>query len=306
MQLDKSHLKTALTIVKRLFTPASFFFIFYFSWLNRELLSEMLAVVDPIPIIFAIFLWGLLHALAPLSPKLIFESLGVELTYSELLGIHISRLPARYLPGGIWHTVGRISDYFTLGITKKQLAIFALIETLFPCIITLMIGGGYLWMAGTHHNQVISNIEGLLACISLLLLITLPVILKIRFSVYLKSKFYRNYFFLIIISVFFWANASISFLFYYTAVSLSLSQMPLPDIAATYIFSWGIGYISIFAPQGIGVLEFVAGNLMELPISLGGAVAFLAGFRVVAFAADGLSWSIYKLVMMFNPKKELH
>lgn len=302
MQFDHPHLKTIVNKTKALYTPVTLVFILYFSWSNRELLSKMFSVVDPVKIIVAIALWLLLHLLAPFSPKLIFKSMGLRFRYFDLLNIHISRLPARYLPGGIWHTVGRLSDYHSSGITKRQLAIFALIETLFPCVITLLIGGGYLWIAGKHTTHVISNAAGTLACISFLITTCLPYLLKNKCYSLLDSTFLFNYILLVMTSITFWIIASISFIFYYSSVSIDTSRMLWLDIAATYIFSWAIGYISIFAPQGIGVFEVVAGKLLELPITLGGAVAFLAGFRLVALAADGLAWSLFKSAQIIFQK----
>jgi len=126
----------------------------------------------------------------------------------------------------------------------------------------------------------------------------IPFVAKWRLSSILNNTFIY-YSLLILLSVFFWIIASSSFLFYYNCVSLDTSPMSYIRIAATYIFSWGIGYISIFAPQGIGVFEVVAGKIMALPMSLGGAIAFLAGFRIVVLMADMLVWGLYRFLNLF-------
>jgi hypothetical protein len=76
-------------------------------------------------------------------------------------------------------------------------------------------------------------------------------------------------------------------------------------IIFSYIFSWGIGYISIFAPQGIGVFEIVAGNILPIPMNLGGAVAFIAGFRIIILIADCLTWITYNLIKLIFKKQSL-
>jgi len=287
-----------LRFVKLLYIPVTFIFIFYFSWVNRQLLVELLTIADFNFIAIAVLLWTSLHLLAPLSPKIIFSSLGFTISYKNLLFIHVSRLPARYLPGGIWHTVGRLTDYHSYGVSKKQLTILIFIETFFPCFITLFIGGGYLYFSS--EQNALSVIEGLLSGISLLILLLIPFMASWRLSSYWKKNFTHCYFSLIAVSIVFWFIASLSFLFYYSSVSFDMTNIPLIKIASTYIFSWGIGYISIFAPQGIGVLEVVAGKLMELPMALGGAIAFLAGFRLVALAADSLAWLTYRLFLLIH------
>jgi len=280
-----------LRLIKIFYTPLTLIFILYFSWTNRELLFKLIDVADISCIILSILFWCILHLLSPLPPKIVFSCMGYKVPYSRFLQIHISRLPARYLPGGIWHTVGRLRDYHAHGISKNQVAIFTLIETLFPCIITFLLGGGYLWLTSEH--EIIYNMVGTLAAASLCILVFLPLWVNKKFSNYLTENFYIIYFLLVFLSILFWITASASFVFYYSSMAATLLPAHLIKIAATYIFSWGVGYISIFAPQGIGVFELVAGKIMDLPMTLGGAISFLAGFRIVAFAADVLSWLAY-------------
>jgi hypothetical protein len=296
-------MKKILFIIKLIYLPVSLSFILYFIWVNQQLLVKMINVANLCFLALAVVLWGVLHFLAPLSTGIIFSCMGTNIPYSKLLKIYISKLPAKYLPGGIWHTVGRLSDYHYLGIPKRQLSILAIVDTFSPCLITFLLGGGYLWLFSKH--MVISTIEGLLALISLCTLILLPFFVKKPFVVFGRKKFIEHYISLILLSFSFWFLASISFIFYYSSVSFNTSHLSLPHIAATYIFSWGIGYISIFAPQGIGVFEVVAGKLMEFPISLGGAVAFLAGFRVIALMADIAVWIVYFLFGNSHRKQEV-
>jgi len=53
----------------------------------------------------------------------------------------------------------------------------------------------------------------------------------------------------------------------------------------------------VFAPQGIGVFEVVAGELLRGSIALGGVAALLAGFRVVIFTADLFAWLLGRLLV---------
>ncbi len=294
-------LKRTLYIIKLLYTPVSFLFIFYFAWLNREILIKIFAVADSGFLVAAVFLWGLLHLLAPLAPKIFFASFGSSIPYTELLTIYIVRLPARYLPGGIWHTVGRLADYYQLGISKNHLALLALVDTFFPCLITMFLGGGLLWFTGDKNS--LFSLKVLPAIISLCALLLIPFIVKRLSSSPWGKNFIFYYSLLTLLSIVFWLIASISFLLYYSSVSFNMTQLSLLHVAATYIFSWGVGYISVFAPQGIGVFEVVAGKLLTLPMTLGGAVAFLAGFRLVALAADGLAWLIYRILLLISTKR---
>lgn len=282
--------RKAIHFAKLIYTPLSFSFIFYFAWTNRALLLEMMILVDQQLILLSVLAWSTLHLISPLLTKIASRLLNFNLGYRLLLGIYISRLPARYLPGGVWHTVGRLADYHHHGMGKKELTQLALIETLLPALITFVMGGGYLWLVGT--TSFVKSIKGILAVTSCFLLLIGPLFFK-RIEKEQPREKYAYYSLLILASGFFWLIASMSFVFYYWSLSLNLPQNSVSAIAATYIFSWGIGYISIFAPQGIGIFELVAGKLLTLPMSLGGTIAFLAGFRIVVLFADCLTWVTY-------------
>lgn len=290
-ELFRRNAKGILRLAKIFYTTITFFFIMYFSWTNKELLEKMIKSADISFLFFSLSTWCILHLLSPFSPKVVFAGLGYQMPYKHLLFIHLSRLPARYLPGGIWHTVGRLKDYHSYGIPRNQLAIFTLIETLFPCIITFFLGGSYLCLASEHNS--IYNIPCILAIISSCILVITPYWALKKLRNYLTSNFHFIYLLLALLSISFWVIASISFVFYYLSMVEYISSISLTKIAATYIFSWGVGYVSIFAPQGIGIFELVAGKMMEIPLTLGGAISFLAGFRIVAFGADCLTLLIY-------------
>ncbi len=76
---------------------------------------------------------------------------------------------------------------------------------------------------------------------------------------------------------------------------LALQAAPL-ETAGAYLFSWGLGFISIFAPQGIGVFEVVAADLMRGAGTLMSVAALLAGFRLVILAADAVVFAALHLL----------
>lgn len=300
MASHKTLLSQSLNIVKLLYTPISLIFIVYFAYINKELLKKMVEVADWHLILISISLWCLLHLLSPISPKIILAILGSKITYSNLLRIHISVLPSKYLPGGIWHTVGRMTAYYSHGVPKKKLAFLAIIETFSPCVLTLFFGGGILWLTG--DKRLLSCIEGILSLVNFIILLVAPFIVRWKLPSYWNINLLYSYLAIILISIFFWLIASASFLSYYTSASVTNAPFSLLQAAAIYIFSWGIGYISIFAPQGIGVFEAVASKLLPLPMTFGGTVAFLAGFRILILIADAITWISYRLYMALFQK----
>ena len=281
-------LKRIIEICKYIYTPLIFACIFYYIFKNSDLLVDLFSKAKPLFLIYAVLLWASLHLLAPLSPLLILRCLGYSLPYKKLLGIYIARLPARYLPGGIWHTVGRLADYRSCGIAKRHISFLAFFETIFPIPATFFIGGTLLWINSPRPLPYSLDIISTIASCTILLV---PFFLLIwnPFKKYPPSRnsfFYLN---LLLLSFIFWSLAASSFIFYFNSVALDkTAQQSLFSLAGAYIFSWGTGYIAIFAPQGIGVFEVIAGKLIDLPLNLGSSVAFLAGFRLIALLADFL------------------
>lgn len=291
----KKTLNKALEVIKAVYTPLSLMFIGYFFWLNRGLIADVLAVSNVACLFPAVVCWSVLHLLSPLAPRIVFTHLGSRLNYKQLLTIHIKQIPARYLPGGVWHTVGRMSAYHLSGVSKKSVALYAVIETASPLVVTLFIGGACLWISGVSREWAL--LFGAAALLQLGVIVLLPLAAHAFRLVQFTRQRLLGYGLFLGIAVIFWLVATVSFLLYYYAFAPAPLQAggwePL-HIIGSYLFSWGVGYAAVFAPQGIGVFEVVAGKLIKLPVDLGGAVVFMAGFRLVAFAADLGVWGLYK------------
>lgn len=285
--------RRCLTIIKYIYTPLVLLCILSFILENRSLLSDLFIDTNIKFMISAIFSWATLHFLAPLLAYFFFKAKNCSLQYTNLLDIYIARLPAKYLPGGIWHTVARMHDYHVQGMSKTNISHLALFETIFPIPFTFFTG------------LILLSIETLLPLpqylvsfflFSSAVFLILPFVFsRIMWPESNNSRAY--YFFLILLSVFFWLIASLSFFLYLHSFPLTgANQYSFLTVSGAYIFSWGTGYISLFAPQGIGVFEVVMANIINLPINLGSSVAFLAGFRLVALIADFIIFFIYKLL----------
>ncbi len=295
--------KKIIVVCKYIYTPLILACILFYVFQNRVLLVDLFSKSNPLFLISAVLLWGSLHLLAPLSPKLILQGLGYSLTYKKLLKIYITRLPARYLPGGVWHTVGRLADYHSCGIAKRHLTSLAFFDTFFPIPVTFFIGGTLLliYSPETLPGSLAKN-SSIVSFVVLLLPVLIFLWISLRNKVHIKNLF--RYLFLLFLAVVFWFLAAASFLFYLYSVSINESgQHHFLAVAGAYIFSWGAGYVAVFAPQGIGVFEVVAGKLLNLPMHLGSTIAFLAGFRLIALLADVTVYLLYNLLILKRDKE---
>jgi hypothetical protein len=278
--------------LKLLFTPLAFAFLLYFGWQSRVELAELISSASLPSLCFAAIVWASLHAVSPIFAATVLSACGSKVSWSQAFATHAARLPARYLPGGIWHTVGRVLDYRELGVSARHLSAFVILENGLAAAVTLAIGGAIVFsIRGTDS---LAYLAGLTSLASLLAIPIIVLFLNARIlqqpdrlsaQALLKS---------ILVLIVFWAGATFAFLLYLHAFPTSTGAYSNIEMGGIYLFSWGVGFLAIFAPQGIGVFELVASELMDSPIGFMGLAALIAGFRVVVLVADVLVWLIYQ------------
>ena len=273
-----------LRVAKHIFLPIALAFLAYFAWESRELLVDVVRNARPLTLAMSVLVWMLMHASAPLFSMLVFRARNVALSYKAAARIHIANLPARYVPGGIWHTVGRIAGFREMDINQRDISIFVFLENVLAICVAFVIGGSLL--AGIRGLDGWGQIAALSAIVGALLLLTSPFILSLR-VIQGDDRFpTRDFVAVTIVTAISWCVAATAFVLYLSAFpGLAIEAAPL-ESAGAYLFSWGVGFISIFAPQGIGVFEVVAADLMRGDSALMSIAALLAGFRLIILAAD--------------------
>lgn len=278
--------------LKLLFTPVALAFLLYFIWQSRSELAGLLSNASIPSLLFAAMLWSLLHTLSPLFAVLVFNACGAKVSWRQAFATHAARLPARYLPGGIWHTVGRVMDYRAQGVEARLLSAFVLLENGLAAAFTLAAGGAIVFvMKGSESLGTIAgflSLAGVIAIPAIFMTVNSRILRptdRLSVSAYLKCT---------ALVMLFWSIAALAFLLYLNAFSASTGPYSPIEMAGIYLFSWGVGFVAIFAPQGIGVFESVASELMASPIGFMGLAALIAGFRVVILIADIAIWLVYQ------------
>lgn len=280
--------------VKLLFTPVAIAFLLYFCWQARDTLGELLRQASWVMLLIAALVWALLHLLTPLIAVSVLNGCGSKVSWRQALATHASRLPARYVPGGVWHTVGRVMDYHEQGVKPRHLTAFVLLENGLAAAMTLSIGGAVVFaLRGDDTVGSIAGLASIAAFVGLLAMYfvvnrkVLPAPDKLSAGSYLSS---------LLVTAVFWVGATLAFLAYLHAFPAATGDYTSVEMGGIYLFSWGVGFAAIFAPQGIGVFEIVASELMRGPIGIMGLAALIAGFRVVVGVADLTVWSLYQLL----------
>lgn len=264
-------------------------FLAAFAWRSRGQLATVLAAADLSLLAAAVGLWALIHSLSPLFTVLMLRGCGRSLGYREAFAIHAGRLPAKYLPGGIWHTVARVSDYRRGGLDSRLIVSYLLIENLCGAAGTLSLGG--LVVASLPSVEDSTRWVALAAAAgSLGVLALLPPLLK-RFALPSGERLaWRGYLQGLACLFCYLCLLGSSFSVFLRGLDAAPADLSPLATGGIYLFAWGVGFLALFAPQGIGVSELVAGHLLGGAMTLSVWMALLAGFRVVVLLGDLLAW----------------
>jgi hypothetical protein len=296
-----SLLKKTIRASKLIFTPLAFVFLCYFAWHSRQQLTLLINNANLTFFITSFCLWMFLHLLSPIFTLAIFNGWGKKKIYSRLLFIHVSRLPAKYIPGGIWHSVARWSAYKELGLNSKNILAYFFLENTLVALIALTLGAFLI----LFNLEIFTTIHFILSFIWLtgaVIIILIPIAVRYIkiFNQYSVSLGY--YYFAALSMLLNLLFASLSFLFFLEAFSELEIASEVLNTAGVYIFSWGVGFLAIFAPQGIGVSEYVAANLLTSNMSTFQFIALLSSFRILVLFADLFTWLIAKSFCSIIPK----
>lgn len=273
---------------KWLFTSIALAFLVMAVWKSQLLILNTLAHSMPVYLILSVLVWMAAHLLSPVFSYIVLNGCGVKVEYRQILDLHLRYLPARYIPGGVWHTVGRVSGLHYIGVDPRHLSSLVIFENLVAVGVALTAGGGLIGLQ--QYGRSWQPVAMLTAVVSLVILVSCPIFVN-RFILKPVVKIcYRNYTAAVMISIIFWFFATTSFLLFIFSLPNSFTISTWPEIAGAYLFSWGMGYIAIFAPQGVGVFEVVAANIIPTHLAFSAVVALLAGFRLVVILADVLMW----------------
>jgi len=248
--------KKFLRIIKWVWIIAVILAGSYYLITNWEKMVEIFAMVPKLNLLysalFIIFGKFCLFLLAKYSV----DREGFHLPYQQVFFIVATTQLGKYIPGGVWHFVGRYNAYQNeeISLTKSTKAMIS--ENLWLLSGALMVGAsfgiysklGKDFLAGNGLSvpfPVLYNMFIFLLWV--LLLIGYEAILQRKFPSIKTLKLLK----LILNQTLTWAFLGISFLFIFPENSLSL----LPDAVFGFAISWAIGYIAIFAPGGIGIRE---------------------------------------------------
>lgn len=279
------------------FLPLAFGCLCYFVWGARHTLISVFGSARVTYLAAAIAGWCMVHLMAAAFAVAALNGCGARIGYAAALRIHVLNLPARYLPGGIWHTVGRVADFAGQGVGRRQLTAFVLLENALAAAVTLMFGGASVWHF--HATQEWGEIALLGALGGALALSLIPILFRRSALAELSPAAYVK---MVSAMLIFWLVAATTFVLFSYSFPNVIDSTSFPEVGGAYLFSWGVGYIAFFAPQGLGIFEAVAGSVLRSALSFGELVSVVVGFRMVVLFADVITWGIGVIVWGMRQK----
>ncbi len=284
-------MKTALLWFQRLFLVCSIAFLITVFFQNRADVLSVFAVASYSGLIVAIMFWMLATLVMPAIACTILRDRGNSTTFRTLLAIHLNRIPSKFLPGGVWQTFARAYDMSSIGISKTDIGLVVLYENTYSIILAASVSTLGIYLLDDN---------GLYSSLALILFLgsiaTVPLAFAFRKRSFILSA--KGYVWLTIISIVFWSLASSAFYSYIWAIGLVEGTENGFLTLMHYLFSYVVGFVSIFAPQGIGVFEVVFTELSAFDLPRTQIIVLVAGFRVLVMLSDMLTWIGFILLRM--------
>lgn len=224
-------------------------------------------------------------------------SFGEPVSFRASLAATFGSLPARYLPGSVWYAVSRVALLSSAGARRSTLAAVAALETVLVPVVGFALGG--LLLALTAGTAALS-LPLLVLAVVLALCTTPPVVNRLlRVVARLRPSLgvppvlaWPAHLRLVGWVAAFWCASGSVFALYLTAFP-ALDAGSWLTVAGAYMVAWGVGWLAIFAPQGIGVFEVTLAALLGGALSgsafsggVGGVLVLLAGYRALIAVRD--------------------
>lgn len=298
--------------MKRIFSYIStlliFGFLFFNAYRNWDSISSVNWQFGFLRAVVVLVLIVLIQFANIIAWHLIMKSLGMKLDFKKNSKIWVLSNLSRLLPGVIWQYVSRVFLLSKEGVSKTRSLTAMAIEGFLNISIGSIIAIIVIFFWGLPVQKTVLSVillfilafgvavlffaDGRLASKILNFLLEASG-KKIRVDLKVIDKKYFP--FLILSFVLHFVVPGI-LLFTITTSVMNLSFSQIPFFIGIFTISWLLGYISLIAPGGIGILEAGTASFLSLytPFAVGIIIALL--FRMALILSEAL-WVV--LVLLF-------
>ena len=226
--------------------------------------------------------------------RLSLRMLGHEASLWEAALATGRALPARYIPGGVTFPAARIALLRARGFAVAPLTVTAVLEMVFRPAVALTLGMALLALSGGVPDSLAW--AAVAAAVAVAATAVSPAAggrvlnrLAARRGVSLAIT-WSGYARLALTELAYWAWAAATFVLYLRAFPAADGFGAL-HLAGAFMVAWALGFLAVFAPQGLGVAEISLVGLLAVgddgtDVAL--AVLF-GGYRLLLAARDMLA-----------------
>lgn len=209
--------------------------------------------------------------------------------YLEVLGVYGLSSLGKYIPGGVWHFVGRFGIYKINGLSAKASTRALILENIWllgSAVATGVIGvfltrfdliAGLLNLPNQQWLAILFTVVAL--GLWLLVLVVVHKIMR-RYTI----EDLPNVFLVAAVGLVLWIFIGGSFFVMFQEFPLSAA----PLFIGGYAVSWAVGYVAVFAPGGLGIREAVLAFVFSTIASVELIAVYAAMNRIIWVIAEVL------------------
>lgn len=280
--------------LQRILTAIFVLVIFYF--LTRHLVTNWSQIpfaelrFDPASIAASFLCLAAYFLVLTRGWSAIVAELGGRVAYPRAFWIMSTSQMAKYLPGGVWYTLGRVYLAKAERVTEEIGLLSVVFETFLLMLTDLVI-----FLAAVNFVQGEPVLSPALSAVFIAVILALlyPPLLNGLLNLALRVlrrpavRLRAKYAAILRLSVYFFAVwlAQIAGFYFLIRAVYPVPLAHLPNLATAYTLSWITGFVVLFAPGGLGVREGMMTILLSpiLPLPLAIAVSFLARVWITVF-----------------------
>ncbi len=222
------------------------------------------------------------------------RAFGEPSRFAEVFVATCRALLTRYAPGGVWFAAGRAALLSRRGLGLPALAATGTVELAMSVSVALALGSALLGVREDLPTW--SRWVGPVLLVALLAatpwLNRLMAWLADRRGTHLPRAMSRGTMVgLMAVNAGYWLLIGAVFCVYARSFGLDVALLPTQG---AFMVSWGVGFLSPFAPQGLGVFEVLLAALLDGRFA--DLVAVVAGFRALLLVRDVAVWGVAEVV----------
>ncbi len=207
-------------------------------------------------------------------------------------------LPARYVPLGVTYAAARMALLRAAGVPLVPLAVTAGTEMALSASVALAAGVALLGTAGALPGGAAWTVAAVVAAVAAVSPVAggraVNRLLARRGAGFAIA--WRDYLRMLAAATAYWVWAAGTFVLYLRAFPFA-DGLAAVEIAGAFMVAWAVGFLTVFAPQGLGVAELGLAAILAAGDQGGVAVAGVyAGYRIVLVARDAVAAGAGELI----------